>query len=58
MKTFLLACCLVSLPVMARADATAPVSVCVISDGQGNWAIVTTNPEGSTIASIHLVISP
>lgn len=53
-----LACLLACFPLTARADAPAPVTVCVIGDGQGNWAIVTTNPTGPTIYTVHLATSP
>ena len=58
MKTLLLACGLASLSMTARADATAPATVCVIEDGQGDWAIVTTDPAGPTIVTVHLVNVP
>ena len=40
------------------ARASGPVTVCVIDDGQGNAAIVTTNPGGSILVTVHRVNSP
>jgi hypothetical protein len=56
MKTFFITCVLACLPLTARAFA--PVSVCVIGDGQGHWAIVTTNPAGPVLVTVHRVNSP
>jgi len=58
MKVILIACFLACLSLTARADAPAPVTICVISDGRGSWAIVTTNPAGPTLYTIHLAGSP
>ncbi len=57
-KFFIIAGLLACLPLIARADASAPVTVCVISDGRGDWAIVTKNPTGPTTYTVHLANLP
>ena len=58
MKVFFIASLLACLPLTARASAPARVTVCVIGDGQGDWAIVTTQPGAPAIYTIHLVKFP
>ena len=60
MKMFLVASFLAGLVPAARAVSTVPepVTICVVSDMSGDWAIVQTGPGKPTIDYVYVANSP
>ena len=60
MRMLLIACFLAGLAPAVRAGSTStePVTICVVSDALGDWAIVQTSPGKPTIDYVYVANSP